>query len=700
MASTLPAGTVTPTSATTVPLPAPTPLSIVSAGRARLPRPPSVVSRGPASGQVGLVFTSQRTGYLAAVPRAQTSGYASGATSELERTTDGGASWAVVWRHSDVVLYWVGTKAGDVVAAGLNIRGPLLVESADGGRSWHEVPVTLSLPRAPAGAGQAGAAEWYWATSTLHFVDSRTGLAVPDAMYGQDAAWPATILRTTDGGRHWSAVALPGGSPTGGLAFVDATHGFATGLEAVAGPGPRPQGCTSRIWLTADAGASWQPAPGTCAGYLLTSLSFPTPERGYAGGGNYAKYGQIPELAVLATTDGGRTWSQSFAAPTRPALPGRGYGGPFGELEFYNPRQGVALAGGCTIGANGPCLGQAWWTDDGGRSWLPEEVVGSQLALAGHSGAWVAGGMAGATVLWRSSDSGRNWSPVASAAEVGLSGLLVAGRHLWVGSEAGQFVSEDGGATWHGLPAAARAAEGGTLGGTVTGLGSSGLMVVQTGTNTVWLSDDGGGHGRAVAVPGLGGAGASAVSFADARQGLVLGWGGCAATKTLQPPISLPLRPTAVVATSDAGGSWRHVAELDVAGYGGLAYSRAVAVVAATCTKGIATSTDAGDSWAYWSLPAELSGCQGPSVSAGTVVLYCPSYGAGTTVLRLLVSTDAGQHWSVRTLTGVGAADVQGVVAGAPGVLWAFGQRSGDVWRSTDGGATWGPVELALPVAP
>jgi photosystem II stability/assembly factor-like uncharacterized protein len=276
--------------------------------------------------------------------------------------------------------------------------------------------------------------------------------------------------------------------------------------------------------------------------------------------------------------------------------------------------------------------------------------------------------------------------------------LLVAGERLWVDTEAGQFTSEDGGQTWHDVPAATLAAEGGPFGGSVAELGDQGLVVVQTGMGTVWVSDDGGRSGRALAIPGLGQAGASAISFADSEDGLALGEGSCAASKPVTPPISFPLRPSAVAATHDGGAAWQDVATVDVAGYGGLAYSRAVAVVAATCAKGIATSTEGGGTWSYWSVPTDLSNCQQPSVSGPTVALSCPSYIAGATLLHLLVSEDAGQHWSVYELTGPGAQDVQATVASGPGVLWAFGQMTGEVWRSTDGGATWSPVDLALPV--
>ncbi len=199
-----PSSNVGVTMTTTVPSVPSLPLDIASQQTAKIPAPNVVSSAGPANGQEDLVFTSPKTGYLAAVPEPQTSGYAVGATSELERTTNGGAS-------------------------------------------WHELPVRISLPPVSAPAAQAGGAAWYWATSTLYFVNQQVGFAYPDAMYGEEAPWPGALFRTTDGGKRWAPVAFRGGTPSGRLAFVDATHGFATGLSASAAGGLQRRGAARAV---------------------------------------------------------------------------------------------------------------------------------------------------------------------------------------------------------------------------------------------------------------------------------------------------------------------------------------------------------------------------------------------------------------------------------------------------------------------
>lgn len=103
----------------------------------------------------------------------------------------------------------------------------------------------LSPVSAP--AAQAGGAAWYWATSTLYFVNQQVGFAYPDAMYGEEAPWPGALFRTTDGGKRWAPVAFRGGTPSGRLAFVDATHGFATGLSASAAGGLQRRGAARAV---------------------------------------------------------------------------------------------------------------------------------------------------------------------------------------------------------------------------------------------------------------------------------------------------------------------------------------------------------------------------------------------------------------------------------------------------------------------
>ena len=84
------------------------------------------------------------------------------------------------------------------------------------------------------------------------------------------------------------------------------------------GPAATSKRCPlDQIWATSDGGSSWRAVPGTCGGYQLTSLDFPTATTGFTAGGQYLKYsGYAQELAVLKTTDAGHHWSWACRVPS------------------------------------------------------------------------------------------------------------------------------------------------------------------------------------------------------------------------------------------------------------------------------------------------------------------------------------------------------------------------------------------------
>ena len=693
-AGTSPPATTAPT--TTGPAAGPAPLPVAGAADATLPAPPGPDGRGPAGHQQDLVFTPAGTGFLV-------TGAFGGSTGEIQRSTDGGATWQTVWSRPGASLYWVGTTGGAVIATGTyatpgsdpNQAAPLLVESTDGGATWS--PLTPSLP-SPASGSYGGLG---WAGMDFDFPTASLGFAVPSAGYGEDLVDPQ-LLRSTDGGRHWEAVTLPGGHPDGGLAFVDALHGFATGtVPAPGGSAGRPA-CQSRMWSTADGGATWRAVPGTCVGWLLDAVDFPDPAHGYAAGGNFSKYGMFPQRAVLATTDGGAHWSQVYAAGGNSSGSGLG-DGPFDQVRFVDSRTGYALVGGCTMGANGPCGGSLWSSTDGGRTWSRSSQAGLHLALEGPAGVWlVGGGPSGASAMWHSADGAAHWSAVADPATVGITALEGAGSTLYLDTAAGQYISLDGGGSWQPLPPAARAAESGYQ--QVVAAGPSGLLVVQSpDLGRLWISHDGGRLGATVALPGRTMDGWQTVAFATAADGLAVGQ-GYACTK---PGVSTGAAPTPapVVATGDGGRSWHPVAGPGLSPYiQGLGYGSSVVVAIGTgpgasssgsCPTEVATSTDGGTHWRTWSLPAGYH-CDTASAAAGTAVLVCPDVAATPQATTIVVSRDAGRTWRAYRLAG--SARLAGVIATAAGQLWAYG-RSGVLWRSTDGGAHWSALTPRLPLA-
>lgn len=123
------------------------------------------------------------------------------------------------------------------------------------------------------------------------------GISAVDA----DVAWASgregTVLRTTDGGRHWQALQIPG---AGALDFRD-VEAFDADHAVVLSIGP---GAASRVYRTWDGGAHWALAlQNTDARAFFDCMAFDG-ERGWMLGDPVNG-----RFQVYATTDGGRSWS-------------------------------------------------------------------------------------------------------------------------------------------------------------------------------------------------------------------------------------------------------------------------------------------------------------------------------------------------------------------------------------------------------
>ena len=581
------------------------------------------------------MFTAGGLGFLASGPPGYTGKPPFPA--EIQRTRDRGRSWATVWRRTGYRLTWIGTAGGTVVAAGLSADGlrPFLLVGNGAGTSWHLVHMSISAAAVPTGvqAGMAASAvAQIWGSYQFHFVDQSLGFGAPDPMVGDGTVFPGELLRTTDGGRHWTKVELPGGTPTGGLAFVSDQQGFATGMVSA---NRRSVHCPlDQIWTTSDGGSRWQSVAGTCSAYQLTSLAFPSASTGFAAGGQYLKYsGYGEELVMLKTTDGGRRWGRAYYAsvPGPAALDIN----PFGEVAFFNPSDGLALDGGQTMGGNAPVGGHLWRTTDGGRSWSELGVKGLRLVLDGRGGAWVVGGQFGdgGDVLWRSVDRGRTWAPLGNPGRVTVNAVAGYGDQMWVSTEAGGFLSDDGGRSWHLPPAAMQAALGGAGPDVPVEMAAGGTVVIGpgwTGGDGYWLSGDGGRSGTLRRLGALDVTGIAAIAFRGPRQGLAIGGGGSCS------------QPAPVLATSDGGARWYRVGSLAI-GVGNLAYDSVLAVVTGWgCdSNAVAISTSSGKAW---SVVTTGNPCGTVSAYARTVVMSCANLMPGGQYL--LLSRDGGGHWA------------------------------------------------------
>ena len=183
-------------------------------------------------------------------------------------------------------------------------------------------------------------------------------------------------------------------------------------------------GDRGHVLLSEDEGRAWrQVIVPTRA--MLTGVSFGDDKHGWAVG---------HDGVILATADGGQTWSQQAAGQDLDTV--------FLDVFFSDPLHGLAA------GAYGKCL----LTLDGGKSWqpaapIPDEVHVNQIAPTAGDTVYLAGETG--TLLF-SADARRPWQKLAVPYEGSLFGVLPLGGKvlLTYGLRGHVFVSEDAGATW------------------------------------------------------------------------------------------------------------------------------------------------------------------------------------------------------------------------------------------------------------
>ena len=159
----------------------------------------------------------------------------------------------------------------------------LIIGSVDGGATWQE------RSRRPDGDIIAGD---LWA---IVFGEADHGWAVRRGVAHEQAS----LLASTDGGRHWTPKASVTSKGLLAVSFPDARHGWAVGYGGT-------------VVATTDGGATWQ-ARNAGGDHQLRRVSFSDAEHGWA---------LIGHEALLTTGEGGRTWSVVRPAGTQDYLTG------------------------------------------------------------------------------------------------------------------------------------------------------------------------------------------------------------------------------------------------------------------------------------------------------------------------------------------------------------------------------------------
>jgi photosystem II stability/assembly factor-like uncharacterized protein len=283
------------------------------------------------------------------------------------RTTDGGATWSRVGPPPakdstsgygefflDAKHAWVAQTVGSPTACADHF---VVFSTADGGATWTQgALVAIQDPQSdPMGGWRMG----------LAFVDPDHGW-LRFELYGRQGP----LYRTVDGGRHWTAVAVPTApANSSGCSGVDvpvSSSSTTVWMSTRCGDGTNPP---LSFFVSHDGGATWSLQS------LLPNLCCSVPPPTFFD----AAHGWLFEpnsLLLMMTSDGGQTWTQHGL----PQLPGYACLGKHGEnltcrdqgfsaTSFVDPNHGWVIISKFAQQKGGTETLRFESTSDGGKTW-------------------------------------------------------------------------------------------------------------------------------------------------------------------------------------------------------------------------------------------------------------------------------------------------------------------------------------------
>jgi photosystem II stability/assembly factor-like uncharacterized protein len=278
-----------------------------------------------------------------------------------------------------------------------------------------------------------------------HFLSARTGWV----------ALNESVLATSDGGRSWRRMRNVPNMRVTWMRMFDERHGLVLGFT-------RPDGArVERLLRTDDGGAHWtdELLPSSDLIEQAGSVaSFTDPAHGWyipavtSGAGPQ-------DVSLYRTDDGGTHWTRQAALDyLHPADHGLVRGGRPAGLEFTDAAHGWLVQ--APVVVEDAVLSM---TTDGGANWQPvvlpappgEPVPLSYLTVPtvfpnGTALVWAVRGFAGGTAyVYRSSDGGRTWgAPARLEQPIGATAFLDP-THWWRAAGAVVARTSDAGRSWH-----------------------------------------------------------------------------------------------------------------------------------------------------------------------------------------------------------------------------------------------------------
>jgi photosystem II stability/assembly factor-like uncharacterized protein len=555
-------------------------------------------------------------------------------------TRDGGASWVAnaLPTCACQVLRPQTFDANHALITGEQ-GSPVMLWTADAGATWAQ----RRVPQA--------------AMTEFSFIDPNDGWMVGIAQLAK--SYETVVYRTADGGQTWSLLGKPGFAtatsnpnlyyPIAGVQFVSADAGFVT-----LGPEAAPQGTRDptapqlQILSTADGGRTWSSVLK-----LVPSAPCST---------NYSQIGQgngdlsPVEMASattawarggLRTTDGGAHWRDVSSPALREGSATPLY--PSGYTDFFLDGDHAWQAG--IYGSKATCSDHltTFATADGGKTWQQSSSVDLNLP-SGYRAGVVQLGFTSAQVGWL-------WVPTGTQVNNDPFSFSLSGAYLYTTSDGGlswRRVSTLSNSQLQNIPAPAGSQDCKPSLGQITFSSSTvGFLSLNCADPGMLVTRDGGVTWKTLSVVnGDCQCSPSLPTFVDASHGFIQIYGNAGDTR--------------LMATSDGGATWRTLPPLPSSGF----------IMAITFA-------DTGNLWALVTPPGWTK------MSGGKDSLYR--------------SGDGGQTWSLvqagvplgRVYSLLFAADGAGMVAQPRNATWSydaagFATANDTVLAlTTDGGHTW-----------